>query len=182
MPSIGDQDCRLAIYLDFPGMIEDKRGRSFVSDGAEFVKFCLQRMSVSLADVYMDYVVKCYPKKLPGGKGDRMECVRACSQYRFAALKEMPHLKTIVALGSLGCETFTLVKKIGDRQGCEWKPSSPIMQHFVEHVWIGYSPGLLKEKPAEAGSIYRVIFMAAKEAGLEPRVNKKLKPFDFQVV
>lgn len=181
LPSIGGQDCRLAIFLDNPAMIEDKRGRSFVSDNAEFVKFCLRRMSVSLDDVYMDYIVKCYPKKLPGDKSVRMECVRACSQYRFKSLKHLPHLQTIVALGALGCETFTLAKKIGTKQGCEWKPASPLMQQHSEHVWVGFSPGLLKEKPSEAGAIYRVIFMAAKEAGLKPRVAK-IQPYDFQIV
>lgn len=179
LPSIGGQDCSLAIFLDSPAMIEDKRGRSFVSDNAEFVKFCLQRMSVKLEDIYLDYIVKCYAKKLPGDKSARMECVRSCSQYRFAALQEMPHLKSIVALGALGCETFTLIKKIGDRQGCEWTPASPVIRQHVRNVWIGFSPGLLREKPSEAGSIYRIIFMAAKEAGLKPKTNLTMKPYDF---
>lgn len=182
LPSIGGSDCRLAIFFDSPAMIEDKRGRSFVSDNAEFVKYCLQRMSVKLEYVYLDYIVKCYTKKLPGEKAARMDCVRSCSQYRFASLQEMPKLKSIVALGALGCETFTLAKKIGTKQGCEWVPASPIIRQHVKHVWIGFSPGLLKEKPSEAGSIYRVIFMAAQEAGLKPHVNLNLKPFDFQLV
>lgn len=182
LPSVGSEDARLAIFLDSPAMIDDKRGRSFVSDNAEFVRYCLSRMSVPLAEVYLDYIVKCYPKKLPGDKAARMACVRACGQYRLAGLQNLPQLKTIVALGSLGCETFTLHKKMGDKQGAEWKPASPIVRGLVEHVWIGFSPGLLKEKPSEAGSIYRVIFMAAKEAGLKPKVNHKLKPYDFQIV
>lgn len=182
LPSIGGENCRLAIFLDSPAMIDDKRGRSFVSDNAEFVKFCLKRMSIRLEDVYLDYIVKCYTPKLPGEKATRMECVRSCAQYRFESLKHLPKLRSIVALGALGCETFTLAKKIGSKQGCEWVPASPIIRQHVEHVWIGFSPGLLKEKPSEAGSIYRVIYMAAKEAGLKPHVNLTLKPYDFQIV
>lgn len=180
MPSQGDENCKLAIYLDSPNFMDEKRGKSFVSDSAEFVKFCLRRMSVSAEDVYLDYIVKCYAGKLPGKKEDRMACVRACSQYRFASLQKLTQLKAMVVLGSLGCETITLEKKIGNRAGAEWPPVSPVMRQHVKHVWVGFSPGLLKEKPAEAGSIYRVIWMAAEEAGLQPQVAK-IKPYEFEI-
>lgn len=181
LPSVGTQDAKLAIFLDSPNYLDDRRGRGFVSDNAEFVRFCLRRMSVSLDDVYMDYVVKCYPGKMPGKKDDRMACVRECSTYRFAALQKLPHLKALVGLGSLACETFTMVKEVGKKAGCDWPLISPMMKRHFEHVWIGMSPGVLKEQPAEAGSIYRVIFMAAEEAGLKPEVNLEVKPYNFDV-
>lgn len=181
LPSIGTQDAVLAIYLDYPSFLDDRRGRSFVSDNGEFVKYCLKRMSVKLEDVYLDYIVKCAPGKMPGKKEDRMACVRACSQYRFAALQKLPHIKAIVGLGSLSCETFTMVKEVGKRAGADWEPISPIMKQHVDHIWIGISPGVLKEQPAEAGSIFRVIWMAAEEAGLNPEVDESVKPYDFDV-
>jgi hypothetical protein len=52
------------------------------------------------------------------------------------------------------------------------------MKQFIKHVWIGFSPGLVKEKPSEAGSIYRVLFVAAEEAGLNPHVAK-IAPYEF---
>lgn len=181
LPSEGDQDAVLAIYLDYPSFLDDRRGRSFVSDNAEFVKFCLHRMSVSLDAVFFDYIVKCCPGKMPGKKEDRMTCVRACSQYRFAALQKLPHIKAIVGLGSLACETFTLVKEVGKKAGAEWAPISPIMKQHVDHIWIGMSPGVLKEQPSEAGSIFRVIWMAAEDAGLSPAVNEDMKPYQFDI-
>lgn len=183
LESEGNTDCKLAIFLDNPGIIEDRRGLSFVSDGALFVKYCLDRMSVPRDEVYLDYIVKCYPNKgkLPGKKGDRMSCVAACSQYRYFALEQLTQLRALVVLGSLGCETMTQHKTIGDRAGAEWEPISLVMRRHVEHVWVGYSPGLLKEKPAEAGAIFRVIWKAAEEAGLEPQVNLKLKPYEFNL-
>jgi len=180
LPSVGDVNCRLAIYLDSPNFLDDRTGRSFDSENADFVRYCLQRMSVSLADVYLDYVVKCYPGKLPGKKEDRMACVRACSQYRFASLQKLTKLKSMVVLGSLGCEAITLEKQISKKAGAEWVPLSPVMRQHVKHVWVGFSPGLVKEKPSEAGGIYRVIFMAAKEAGLNPAVAK-IKPYEFDI-
>lgn len=181
LPSQGGQDCRLAIFLDSPNFMDDKRGRSFVSDNAEFVKWSLRRMTVDLEDVYLDYIVKCYPGKMPGKKDDRMACVRACSQYRFAALQKLPHIKAVVALGSLGCETFTMVKEVGKKAGADWEPISPVMRQHIDRIWIGMSPGVLKEQPSEAGSIFRVIWMAAEEAGLKPVVNQDVKPYPFEV-
>lgn len=179
LPSIGNVSCKLAIFLDSPSVIEDRRGRSFVGDNGLFVLFCLDRMSVPRSEVFLDYIVKCCPGKMPGKKGDRMACVAACSQYRFAALEQLTQLKAMVVLGSLGCEAITHHKAIGDKAGAEWKPVSLLMRNYVEHVWVGYSPGLLKEKPSEAGAIYRVIFKAAAEANLNPRPNLKLKPYEF---
>lgn len=180
LPSQGGPDCKLAIYLDSPTYMDDKRGRSFVSDNAEFVKYCLRRMSVNVEDVYFDYIVKCYPGKLPGKKKDRMACVRACSQYRFASLQALKNLQSIVVLGAVGCEAITLNKTIGEKAGAEWEPVSPLMRELVKEVWVGFSPGLLAEKPAEAGSIYRVIWSAAEEAGLNPK-TANIKPYEFVI-
>lgn len=180
LPSSGPDTATLAIFLDSPNYLDDRRGRSFVSDNADFVRFCLRRMSVNPEEVYLDYIVKCYPGKLPGKKADRMACVNACSQYRYAALEKLPRLKSLVVLGGLGCEAMTMEKEIGKKAGCDWKPASMMMQQHVDTVWVGYSPGLVKEKPAEAGSIYRVIWMAAQQAGLNCKVAK-IKPYEFDV-
>lgn len=181
LSSQGDVNCRLAIFLDSPAYIDDKRGKSFVSDNAEFVRYCLNRMSVPESLVYLDYIVKCYPKKLPGQKADRMACVNACSQYRLASLQKLKKLRSLVVLGSLGCETFTMEKQIGLRQGTDWVPASPLVRQIVPRVWVGFSPGLLENKPSEAGSIYRVIYIAAEEAGLKPQTNLKIKPYEFTI-
>lgn len=181
LPSQGSTSCTLAIFLDSPSYIDDKRGKSFVSDNAEFVKYCLRRMSVPIEMVYLDYIVKCYPKKLPGQKADRMACVNACSQYRLASLQQLTRLKSLVVLGSLGCETFTFEKQIGLKAGADWEPVSPLVRKIVPRVWVGYSPGVLEKKPSEAGAIYRVIYVAAEEAGLHPQVNQSIKPYEFPI-
>jgi uracil-DNA glycosylase family 4 len=181
LPSTGDSSCKLAIFLDYPSVVEDLRGRPWVGDNARFVDYCLRRMSVDPEHVFRDYIVKCYPGKMPGPKADRMACVNACSQYRFAALDELASLQAMVVLGGLGCEAVTLHKAIGDKAGAEWEPASLLMRQYVDHVWVGYSPGLLKEKPAEAGAIYRVIWAGAEQAGLDPIVDESVPPYDFDV-
>lgn len=180
LPSRGDLSCKLAIYLDYPAMIEDQRGKSFIGDNAKFVIWCLRRMGIDPDRVYMDYILKCYPKKVSGKKADRMSQVSACSQYRLGTLEDMPQLAALVGLGSLCCEAFTGAKSVGEKQGAEWVPLSPLMKRFVPHVWIGYSPGIVKEKASEAGAIFRVIWRAAEEAGLNP-VLTEITPYEFEV-
>lgn len=187
LPSVGGigplawKSCKLAIFLDYPNYLEDRKGVPFISDAAEFVWFCLRRMSVPREMVYLDYILKCAPGKLPGVKSERMGLVAACSQYRVASLQDMPSLGAVVVLGGLGCEAITGEKRIGAKTGAEWKPMGPYMQAIISHVWVGYSPGLLREKPSEAGSIFRVIWKAAEEAGLSPAINTAIKPYDFEL-
>lgn len=180
LPSIGSgPSCRLAIYLDHPNVVEDRQNKSWVGRNAEFVLWCLSRMGVELENVHLDYVVKCYPpNKLPGRKPERMSCVSMCSQYRNETLPELPNLKAIVMLGNLGCELITGSNQIGAWQGSKWPPLGFIMKQIVPEVWIGYSPGFVLEKPSEAGGLFRVLWRAAEEAGLNPQVTQ-VKPFNF---
>lgn len=175
-------DSPLAIYLDTPGMMEDRRHRGFVSDGAEFLFHCLKRMGIEPASVYLDYVVKCYPaKKMPGKQKERFEVTWECSEYRLATLQNMPNLKTVVAMGGLSCEVFTGSATIGERAGAEWQPREMWLRERIEHVWVSYSPGYVvgeKGKTAEAGAIFRVLWRAAEAAGLNPKVTK-VPNFDF---
>ena len=83
----GSMDAALLIYLDAPTMVEDKRSRSFVSEGADYLRHLLDLMSVDKSQVYVDYVLKCYPKpnknfgkKAPRGCDDRsLFCLQSCN-------------------------------------------------------------------------------------------------------
>lgn len=167
---------RMVIYMDAPFYMDDIRRKPFVSDGAELLKNLLGRMSLSVenGDVYLDYVVKCYAgKKMPSKRHERLKCVEACSFYRFATLQNMPNVKAVVGMGRLCLEAFTGSSEIGDYEGECWTPAEVQMRQFIRHIWMTYSPAYLLEKPAEIPNIYRVIFTAAQEAGLEPKPNLK---------
>jgi len=174
-------DAALAIYLDTPGMMEDKRHRGFVSDAAEFVRHCLRRMGIDPASVWMDYSVKCYPaRKMPGKKQDRFDVIWACSEYRIAMLQSLPNLRSIVAMGALSNEVFTGSATIGANAGAEWEPREQWLRELIEHVWVSYSPGFVLEKPSESGAIFRVLWKAAEEAGLNPKSTKQ-PPFEYDI-
>lgn len=176
----GSTDAALLIYLDAPTMIDDRRGKSFVSEAADYLRHLLDLMSVSRHDVYVDYVLKCYPKpnKSFGKKAPRAAMIEACSVYRLATLQQLKP-KAIIAMGALPCEAFIGEQKVDRFEGTCWIPNEPFVREFVERVWITYSPAYALKDPANAVSIYRTLFQAAEEAGLNPKFNKNAKAFDY---
>lgn len=147
------------------------RGRPFVSRAGEILLNLLGRMSLTTEQVYLDYTVKCWAgKKMPKQKCDRLVCIEACSYYRFATLQNMPNLRKIVGMGSLTLEAITGSTEMKHFEGESWTPREIELRQWGE-VWITYSPAYLEEKPAEIPNVSRIIWTAAQEAGLEPRVN-----------
>lgn len=178
----GSTDAPLLIYLDAPTLVDDKRARSFVSEAADYLRHLLDLMSIGQGSVYVDYVLKCYPKsnKNFGKKSPRAQMIEACATYRVATLQQIKP-KAIIAMGTVACEAFIGESKVGNFEGTCWIPNEPFVREFVERVWITYSPAYALEDPANAVSIYRTLFAAATEAGLNPQFNKDAKAFDYGV-
>lgn len=175
----GGDAAKLLILMDAPTIVEDKRHRSFVSDGAEYLKFLLKRMSVAPADYYLDYVLKCYPKacKQFGTKAHRQQMLEACSVYTVATLQFLKP-KAIVLMGRVACEAAMGSDEIGKFEGTWWVPKQPLFREYVEHVWITYSPAYGLQDPSESVGIYRAIYNAATDAKLKPKFNDK-PTFDY---
>lgn len=176
----GGLDAALCIFLDAPTIVEDRRGKSLVAEAAMLLKWFLNRMSVQTENVYVDYVLKCYPKpnKNVGKKAFRAQMLEACSVYRFATLQRISP-KAIIAMGTTACEAFTGSSEIGQYEGARWIPNEPRVREAVEAVWVSYSPAYALENPAESVGIYRTLFAAAKEAGLKPKLNEKIIKYDY---
>lgn len=174
LQGLGNPDtARLVILVGEPTYQDDLQRRSFVSDGAAILKNLFLRMSVDIeTDVYFDYCVKCYGgKHMPKQKAERLACYEACSTYRFATLQNMPNVGAVVAMGKLAVEATIGVSELKHFEGESWTPSELDMRRHVPHVWVTYSPAYLLEKPAEIPNVYRVLFTAAAEAGLNPKPN-----------
>jgi uracil-DNA glycosylase family 4 len=181
LPGIGgDIYAKMAIYIDNPNFLEDKRGKSFVSDAASFVRFCLKRMRVSEEDVYLDYTVKCAYAKIPSKREDRQKLIDACDHYRFATLQSIQDLRSIVALGELSAQAFAGRGRLGTLVGADWTPCESAVASVVKKIWVGYSPGYALNSPAESAAIYRIIWKAAEEAGLNPTTTT-LTPFPYEI-
>lgn len=178
----GGLDAKLAIYLDAPTIAEDRRGQPLVAEAAVFLRWLLRRMSVQPKQVYVDYVLKCYPKnhKHFGKKAYRAEMLEACSYYRIATLQQLKP-KALVAMGKTACEAFTGSAEIGEYEGARWVPNEPRVREILNGIWVAYSPAFALEDAAETVGIYRTLWAAAEEAGLKPKLDEKVERYDYGV-
>lgn len=177
----GGDNAKLMIFLDHPNMVEDKRSRGVCSEAVEWLKWAFARMSISRSDVYVDYVLKCYPGKLVKQfkkKLNRQIYYEACSEYRVATLQRIKP-KAIVVMGSKACEAFLGGDKIGEWEGTTWIPDEPFVREHVEKIWVSYSPAAVFKSPGDSVTIFRVLWFAAIDAGLKPKIDKTKTPFDY---
>lgn len=175
----GWDDAKLVVFMDSPNFVEDRRGVGMVSEGAEWVRWAFRRMSIE-DGYFMEYTLKCSTKrdKSFGKKHYRSTCIDSCSAYRIATL-QLFRPKAIVAMGAVSCQMVTGKDKVSLHEGTTWTPVDPEMRDFIDHVWVTYSPLYVLEAPAESVGIFRVLWHAAIEAGLNPVINPDVKPFDY---
>ncbi len=174
------QKPRLIIYTDSPDYISDNSGRSYTLDTGRILDWFLDRMSVSKSDVAYDYTLRCYPnKKLPTTKADRAALIEECSSYRFATIAKI-RPRAVVGLGQTTLEAFTGKTRIGDWQGRSVLCWEGVVRDFAERIWIGYSLNYILAYPSDTPSVFRVIFRAAEAAGLKPKIDPSIPPFQWR--
>lgn len=176
----GGDAASILIFLDSPNAIEDKRGRGCVSDGVEWLFWAFRRMSIPPEEFYVDYILKCHPgrNKNFGKKPYRQVMVEACSYYRIATLQQIAP-RVVVAMGGKACEAFVGQDKVSAFEGTQWTPWEPAVRNVVSSVWVTYSPAYALQDPAESVGIFRTLWFAAVEAGLKPKINDKVIPYDY---
>lgn len=169
----------LCIFMDSPNSVENTRCRGMVGDGAEWVVWALKRMSIT-EGYWLDYTVKCYTGKSKafGKKVEKAECIEQCSVYRIATLQLLKP-KAIIVMGALSSLAFVGQAKVGLAEGTTWTPDEPFVRDVVPHVWVSYSAAYPLQDPAESVGVFRTLMHAAEEAGLNPKINKEVTPFDY---
>ncbi len=170
-------DPRIAIYMDFPNRDDDASGR-LASRPSRLVLWMLRRMTVSLDNVVIAFTLKCHkPKKQLTHKADRLEAIEQCRGHQQDIL-DLPNLKAYVIMGGISCEAFFNGEQLKTREGAHWRPYKPYSEQ-VDKIFVAYSPGYAIESPSETPRIYRMIWSAAKYAGLHPIFNPNIKPFEY---
>lgn len=167
----------LLLYAEAPDYFADHTGKPFGLDVGSFLDWLISRMCLSRLSVAYDYIYRCYTKNPPRKKVDRASIILECNEYRFANLKKIKP-KAIVTLGQVPLEALTgksQVKDFAERKVRAWEG---VVRKYVEHVWCTYSPNYpIVGDPGASVEMYRTIFMAAKEAGLNPKPVTDVKPF-----
>lgn len=172
----------LVIFSDYPDYFADNAGRAYALDSGKILDWMLARMSVSPSDVSYEYTIRCYPKDtLPSTKAGRAECIAECAEYRFATIAKLKP-KSIAVLGELSLEAFTGKTRIGQYEGQQVRAWEPVVADYCTQVWIGYGLTYILMFPSDSYRVFRTIFMAAKEAGLNPVIDPTVKPFKWNGV
>lgn len=149
----GNPNARLIIYLECPGSYQAEK----------LLIWMIWKLSLTENDVYIDYMVKC-----PTRKEDKKKELREYTDICWSK-----HSRNGVGVNVLsGNETAEFLGKAKIK---EWNGR----KHPETGNWIVYSFDYLLMKSAECVSSWRVLFKAAEEAGLKPKMNKDLEVFKF---
>lgn len=154
----GSLDAPLHIILDAPGDILAEK----------LLIWILRKLALGEKEVYIDYTFKC---ALPRHMKLKVEDAR---KFYPICWNEHPRLCTqkdvvTVIAGSLGSKLIVgkEMKNIHGRKDPE------------TGAWVIYSFKYLLMNPAECVDTWRVIYTAAVEAGLNPRMIVEIPPFPF---
>lgn len=174
----GNPSGPLKIFLDSPNK-EDSMRHRLVSRQFQFLRYLLNRLSLETHTYYVDFAIKCFiPEGIATKKAERLEIIKACSPFRFANLQTT---KSILTMGEVSALAFS-GKKLSDVSHSDTQPREfKLMKHRIK-LFCTYAPGAALQDPAEVVAISRMIYRAAKTAGLKPKVDLNVKPFDWEII
>lgn len=181
MAGRGDTKGTLMIFTDFPDYFATRARRAYALETGRFLNHLFERMSIDPKRIVYEYTLRCYAQKtLPTTKAGRLVCIQECAQYRFATIaKHRP--KAIVTFGQASLEAFTGRTKLKDNNELKVPTNELIVsrRYGIEHVWCGYSVQYALMAPSEAPDMGRILWYASKEAGLKPKYNPNVPPFQW---
>lgn len=170
---------KLVVFTDYPDFFSNLASKPYSLEAGKILDWLFARMSVDSNDVAYEYTLRCYPgKSLPSKKSDRGSWIEECSQYRFATLAKLKP-KAIATLGQVSLEAFTGKTQLGPNIGRNIRAWEPVVRDYAEHVWVGYSLTYILLYPSDTPSVFRVLFQAALEAGLNPKIDPTVPPFHW---
>lgn len=176
----GAENPKIIVFLDNPPIEEDRRHKSGISKYAKLVIWLFKRMSIDSSSFRIEYTLRCHAEEKDiKTQKDFKPKVDACSSHQLAILQK--HSKAIViGMGKLSCYALLGSDKHGDYEGMKWSMiRTSIKIKRWQQTWITYSPAYAFQTPSETPRLYRVLFAAAEEAGLNPLFDPNVKPFDF---
>lgn len=149
----GNPEANLVVYMDCPGDVLAEK--LFV--------WIMKRLGLNGNDCWVDYTLKCaLPKGLK--KKDTDRCAYICRNQ----FERREASSSIVLAGNISAD-FLANAKMKDWHG----------RKDPNGCWITYSFKYLLMNPAECVDAWRVLFKAAEEAGLQPRMVLDVEPFKF---
>lgn len=179
----GNPKAPLKIFMDMPHMVDDRTHEVGESKPFKLLQWLLKRLSLKKESYYVDFIIKCCPPKAfqKWKKWEKQLSIEACTEHRIASLQGA---KAIVAMGELSCLAFTF-SDLKRKAEARWCPAEPEVKKICRALYVCYSPGACIGEKGDAGvcvGISRILFRAATEAGLNPKVDLNVPVFDFEVI
>lgn len=152
----GNPDAKLVVLMDDPGHVQSEK----------LLIWMFKKLGLTGNDVWVDYTFKC---QIP--KGLKKNVLRHCYEICWSShpRKEALEDRALVIAGNYGAD-FVLQQKMKEMNGRKDEETG---------AWIIYSFSYALMNPAICVDIWRVLFKAAQEAGLEPRMVIDVEPFRF---
>jgi hypothetical protein len=152
----GNPEAKLIVLLDSPGHLLAEKLFIWIT----------KRLGLTGNDIWVDYVFKC---QIVGKikKELATESKEIC--WDKFPRNEVYNAKSLVLVGNWGPD-LVINKKIKNLHG---------RKDAESECWIIYSFQYLLMNPAECVDAWRVLYKAAEEAGLKPRMVMDVPPFRF---
>lgn len=151
----GNPQAKLVIVLDCPGGHLEEA----------LLVWLLKKAGLIADDVWVDYTFKC-PIESKIRKELHLEYYKKC--WKQYPRNEIENNHTLILCGNYSVQLLA-GEKLKDINGRKAKTDA----------WCIYSMGYALMNPAICVDIWRVIFKAAEEAGLKPKLNQTLEVFKF---
>lgn len=150
----GNPNAKLVVLLDCPGDLLAEKLFIWIT----------KRLNLTGQDIWVDYTFKC---PIPKGtkKKELLEYHPVC--WDENGQRNLDKTKTIVHCGNITAD-LEGHKKMKDCHGKK-----------VDGIWYIYSFKYLLMNPSECVESWRVLYKAAEEAGLKPKMVVDIPPFRF---
>ena len=164
------KNAKLAIILDYPNLDENRKDKMGYGKTYELLRWNLKRMSIDLDSIYITYALKCYkPKNKLKKKPERLQAIKECRSN-----ERIPDSCSVIfTVGSIACESYVRGKQLAAVEGTRIRGERT--------TFVAYSLGYCLKKPKETARFYRLLWTACLAAGLEPKYNPDLAPFDYEL-
>lgn len=156
MPGWGNPEAKLVVMLDAPGDALAEK----------LLVWIFRKLSLTSEDVWVDYLSRCAIPKKPAKKLMKHAYDKCWTAFPRLAVT---NCEALVVCGQW-CNELLIGGKMKNQVGRKNEETG---------IWAAYSMKYLLMNPAECVVTWRVIFKAAEEAGLSPKMNMSEPMFDF---
>lgn len=160
--------------------MEQKNNQLLCHDAGRLLVWLVRRLSIPREKWNHTYCFMGQKKQIPTKKKLRQTFL-AADMVRLRDFLGRNQPCVVVGLGNLTCECLldgapsTLKKK----EGWSWNTRSRLFKMGIEKAWVSYSPDAALFDASLCVNISRTIGHAARQAGIDIKLNNELKSFDW---